>query len=86
MSGDSRDFGDFYQHPEDEFVTVLSGMIVIDLGEDIAPVSVGESRYIRGNTPHRWASPDGAAYRVMIVKERMRSDNRGCDHNGESHT
>lgn len=71
MEGDGTDIGEHYVHPEDEFVTVLAGTVTFDLGPGrTETLSTGDSRYIRGDTPHRWASVDGSRYRVLVVKER----------------
>lgn len=71
VQGASTDLGEYYTHPEDEFVTVLAGRALIDLGPDRLDVlAEGGAVYFAGGTPHRWASADGAPYRLLVVKER----------------
>ncbi|WZH37877.1 MAG: helix-turn-helix domain-containing protein [Microbacterium enclense] len=68
--GANAEPGDHYVHEEDEFLTVLEGTIVISLGPfGERRLSVGDSVYCRSGTPHRWHSPDGEPYRLLIVKE-----------------
>lgn len=69
-TGANTDPGDFYEHREDEFLYVLSGSVRLDLGAD-APLLLGpgDSAYYRGGTPHRWCSPDGGRFHLVVVKE-----------------
>ncbi|WP_221585836.1 helix-turn-helix domain-containing protein [Microbacterium sp. G2-8] len=71
-AGANTDLGDFYEHPEDEFITVIAGSVVLELGADRLLIDEGDSRYFAGGTPHRWGSPDGSPYRLLVVKERRR--------------
>ncbi|MFJ4220406.1 helix-turn-helix domain-containing protein [Curtobacterium luteum] len=68
--GANTEPGEFYEHREDEFLYVLSGAVRLDLGSD-APLLLGpgDSAYYRGGTPHRWCSPDGTAFHLIVVKE-----------------
>ncbi|MFJ4037116.1 helix-turn-helix domain-containing protein [Microbacterium sp. NPDC090007] len=67
--------GDHYVHAEDEFVTVLEGSVVISFGPfGERTLTVGDSVYCRSGTPHRWHSPDGSTYRLLIVKEVVHGD------------
>ena len=62
--------GDHYIPEEDEFLTVLEGTIVVSFGPfGERRLTVGDSVYCRSGTPHRWHSPDGSPYRLLIVKE-----------------
>lgn len=62
--------GPYYVHDEDEFITVVEGSVVVSLGEHgDSTLSVGDSVYCRSGTPHKWRSPDGQLYRLIIVKE-----------------
>ncbi len=75
VSGCEADLGEYHRHPEDEFVTVIVGTALVDLGEEgTVRVETGGSLYYRGGTPHRWASVDGAPYRLIVVKERRASE------------
>ena len=70
FSGSNAVPGDHYIHEEDEFLTVLEGTIVISFGPfGERRLTVGDSVYCRSGTPHRWHSPDGSPYRLLIVKE-----------------
>lgn len=69
-TGQNTDPGDFYVHREDEFLYVLAGAVRLDLGDD-EPLLLGpgDSAYYRGGTPHRWCSPDGTRFHLIVVKE-----------------
>ncbi|MFN3948912.1 helix-turn-helix domain-containing protein [Microbacterium sp.] len=70
FTGANAEPGDHYVHDEDEFLTVLEGAIVISFGPfGERTLQVGDSVYCRSGTPHRWHSPDGSTYRLLIVKE-----------------
>ncbi|MDR6689847.1 transcriptional regulator with XRE-family HTH domain [Microbacterium sp. 1154] len=70
FTGSNPTPGDHYVHEEDEFLTVLEGSIVISFGGfGERTLRVGDSVYCRSGTPHRWHSPDGSTYRLLIVKE-----------------
>ncbi|QWT25346.1 XRE family transcriptional regulator [Subtercola sp. PAMC28395] len=70
--GANASFGDYYRHAEDEFVTVVDGTILVDLGETgIHELRAGDSLYYTGGTSHRWRSGDGQPYRLFIVKQRF---------------
>lgn len=70
FTGSNAEPGDHYVHEEDEFLTVLEGSIVISFGPfGERTLGVGDSVYCRSGTPHRWHSPDGTAYRLLIVKD-----------------
>lgn len=83
ITGSALTLGDYYQHPEDEFVTVLSGIVDVDLGGAVEALRTGESRYVTSGTPHRWASHDGAAYRLLVVKERIHTPSATAASPGE---
>ncbi|MET3804346.1 transcriptional regulator with XRE-family HTH domain [Nakamurella sp. UYEF19] len=68
--GSNTEFEEYYQHPEDEFVHIIEGSIEVDLGErEHLELTVGDSLYYGGGTPHRWRTIDGAGYRLLAVKE-----------------
>ncbi len=70
FTGSNAEPGDHYVHEEDEFLTVLEGTIVISFGAyGERTLRVGDSVYCRSGTPHRWHSPDGTTYRLLIVKD-----------------
>ena len=61
-----------FQHPEDEFVYVVEGTVVLDLDGETRTLSVGDSAYYAGGVAHRWWSADGAPYRLVVVKQGSR--------------
>jgi quercetin dioxygenase-like cupin family protein len=69
---DNADPGEFHSHAEDEFVHVLAGRCVVDLGAQgqfrLAP---GDSLFYAGQVPHRWFSPTGRTYRLFVVKQHV---------------
>jgi transcriptional regulator with XRE-family HTH domain len=68
----NADPGDVHTHPEDEFVHVVAGACTVDLGPDgVFSLATGDSLYYVGGTPHRWFSPDGASYRLFVVKQHV---------------
>ncbi|MEF2975769.1 helix-turn-helix domain-containing protein [Subtercola sp. YIM 133946] len=70
--GANLEFGDFYRHAEDEFITVVEGEIVVDLeAAGLNALTRGDSLYFVGGTPHRWRSAFGEPYRLLIVKQRF---------------
>ena len=64
--------GEAFQHPEDEFVYVVEGTVVLDLDGETRTMSVGDSAYYAGGVAHRWWSADGAPYRLVVVKQGSR--------------
>ena len=70
----NREFGEYFVHDEEEFCYVVEGMIEADFGgAETRMLHAGQAFYYRGGTPHRWRSPDGAVYRVLVVKQRIAS-------------
>ncbi|MGN8048815.1 helix-turn-helix domain-containing protein [Curtobacterium sp. 22159] len=70
FTGSNTDPGAFYEHREDEFLYVLGGSVRLDLGADEPLLlGAGDSAYYRGGTPHRWCSPDGGRFHLIVVKE-----------------
>lgn len=65
------DPGGHYTHPEDEFVHVLEGSVVVDLGpEGEFTLDAGDSLYYGGGTPHRWRTAvPGSSYKLFVVKQ-----------------
>lgn len=78
--GDNTGPGDFFVHLEEEFLTVLSGAVQVDLGDfGSSTLRIGDSLYVPTGTPHRWFSADGEPFRLLIVKERMPSGGASDD-------
>ena len=70
--GSNVDAGAFFEHDEDEFLTVLEGTVLVELdGEGQWVLSPGDSLYWHSRTPHRWSSPTGDRYRMLVVKDRF---------------
>ena len=69
VSGANTDRGILHRHAEDEFLTVLQGVVRLDLGDEEHELHVGDSATIAARTPHRWWSPDVRPYRLLVVKE-----------------
>lgn len=72
-TGIGERFGDYYDHPGDEFVFVVSGEIEIDLqtadGLRLHQLGPGDSICYPGGTPHRWrAVGDGSLVRLLAVQ------------------
>ena len=71
LVGTGADPGDYFTHAEDEFVHVIEGRAVVDLGDgELRILGSGDSVYFVGGTPHRWWAADEGGYRVFVVKER----------------
>lgn len=65
--------GRTHRHAEDEFLTVIEGVVLLDLGGDAHELRPGDSATIAARTPHRWWSPDGGCFRLLVVKEAPRA-------------
>lgn len=71
----NRDFGEYFVHDEEEFCYVVAGLVEGDFGgAETRVLHAGQAFYYRGGTPHRWRSPDGGVYRVLVVKQRIQPD------------
>ncbi len=69
---DNADPGEFHRHAEDEFVHVLSGRCVVELGgQPPFRLKVGDSLFYPGQVPHRWFAPSGRTYRLFVVKQHV---------------
>ncbi|MEA5455775.1 XRE family transcriptional regulator [Sinomonas sp. JGH33] len=69
--GANTDLGDYFRHREDEFIYVVSGSLTLDLEQDgMVRLEAGDSVYYRGGTAHRWCSPDGSPYHLVVVKQQ----------------
>jgi transcriptional regulator with XRE-family HTH domain len=70
FTGSNLEPGDFFSHAEDEFIHVVAGAVIVELGEETSILREGDSLYYVGGTQHRWTAlgPDG--YRLFVVKEK----------------
>ncbi|WP_206786814.1 helix-turn-helix domain-containing protein [Amycolatopsis sp. MtRt-6] len=74
-TGTNSEFGDYFRHAEDEFVHVVSGTLLLDLEKDgTVRLDAGDSVYYPGGTPHRWCSPDGSRFHLVVVKQKLLED------------
>ncbi|MFC0430856.1 helix-turn-helix domain-containing protein [Kutzneria buriramensis] len=70
-TGTNTEFGDYFRHAEDEFVYVVSGALLLDLETDgTVRLGAGDSVYYPGDTAHRWCSPDGSPFHLVVVKQK----------------
>lgn len=69
VAGDNAEPGEAFVHAEDEFVYVLEGAVLIELSGAVHTMAAGDSVYYRGDVAHRWWSPTGARYRLLVVKQ-----------------
>lgn len=65
-------YGDYYDHPGDEFLYILKGQVEVDLetpdGRELHHLAPGDSISYLGGTPHRWrALADGESDDVRIL-------------------
>ncbi len=74
--GENTDLGPYFEHHEDEFLYVLGGSVLLDLGGDGVRCSTS-ARATRPTTaagrPTRWCSPDGTRFHLVVVKESPRT-------------
>lgn len=69
--GRNRSLGEFYRHAEAEFLHVVRGAVLVDLGDEgTFELEAGDSIHYAGGTLHRWCSRGEGEYRLFIVKER----------------
>lgn len=69
VRGANTEVGLLHRHAEDEFLTVIDGVLALDLGDGTHELRAGDSATVAARTPHRWWSPDGSPYRLLVVKE-----------------
>ncbi len=68
--GENTDPGEFFAHAEDEFIHVVDGCVIVDLDpQGQVRLEPGDSLYLTGGVPHRWAAAEPGRYRLFIVKE-----------------
>jgi quercetin dioxygenase-like cupin family protein len=56
-------------HDGEEFIYVLSGQVVLDIGEDTYQLEPGDSAYYLSTTPHLIASKSGKATILAVLYE-----------------
>lgn len=73
MTGENPEYGQEFTHDEAEFLYVLEGVVEVELDASTRHrLAVGDALYVPGGVAHHWRSPDGARFRVLVVKERRR--------------
>lgn len=73
VEADASEPGERYSHTDEEFVYVVAGRIRIEVGDERYDLGEGDSLYYPGGTTHRWWSPDGSTYRLLVVKSAGRA-------------
>lgn len=72
--GSNTDPGAYFTHAEDEFIHVITGQVLIDLGSSGTELlGPGDSVYVGGGVPHRWSTGGSETYHLFIVKEGTRA-------------
>ncbi|MEE4024999.1 XRE family transcriptional regulator [Gordonia sp. PKS22-38] len=67
-----RDYGDYFQHEQDEWLHVVVGEVEVDLGDGrYVELRKGDSLYYAGGIPHRWrlVGPDVA--HLIVVQASL---------------
>ncbi len=71
FTGENLDAGEFYEHEGAEFLTVITGRIVVDFeGRGSSELGPGDSIYFEGGIRHRWHGLEPGGYRLFVVKEK----------------
>ncbi|WP_354576348.1 XRE family transcriptional regulator [Frigoribacterium sp. UYMn621] len=66
--------GEFYEHEGDEFLHVVSGVVIVDFeGRESSVLRAGDSVYFAGGIRHRWHAAEPGGYRLFVVKEKPES-------------
>lgn len=75
VRGTNRELAEFFRHAEHEFVLVLGGALLLDLGEEHGRhvLRPGDSAYIMGGVPHRWCAAGDDGYDLVTVKQQVRA-------------
>lgn len=71
VTGDNAEPSDAYTHAEDEFVYVIEGEVIVELAGTARKLRPGDSAYYAGGVAHRWWSPGGARFRLLVVKQGL---------------
>ncbi|MDT0317115.1 helix-turn-helix domain-containing protein [Streptomyces millisiae] len=85
--GARTDFGDYYDHPGDEFLYVVDGDVEVDLltadGRTVHQLSAGDSISYLGGTPHRWrALGDSDRFRLLAVQNATNTSTDAAEPHG----
>jgi transcriptional regulator with XRE-family HTH domain len=59
------------RHPADQFAYVLTGKLVLFLGDDRIELQEGDSVLIPSKSPHRWHNERDVSAQVLLVSSRI---------------
>jgi transcriptional regulator with XRE-family HTH domain len=62
-------FHDYFCHPGEEFVYVVTGAIEVDVDGELHVVGEGESIYYAGGLRHRWRTASAIEARLVVVQQ-----------------
>lgn len=68
VTGAPRMFLDFWEHPTDEFVYVISGSVGLQVGDDYVVLGPGDSISFDGEVPHRYRRVGDEIPKFLIVE------------------
>jgi transcriptional regulator with XRE-family HTH domain len=67
-----RDYDDYFQHVQDEWVYVVTGEIEVDLGDgNVVELRKGDSLYYAGGIPHRWRLAGSDVAHLIVVQASL---------------
>jgi transcriptional regulator with XRE-family HTH domain len=69
--GAPREFAEYFAHPGEEFVYVVSGTIEADIEGELHVLEAGESLYFAGGLRHRWRDVGEGAVRLVVVQQNQ---------------
>lgn len=63
-----REFAEYFEHEQDEWVYVTQGGIEVDLDGSLVELRKGDSLYYAGGIPHRWRLTGPDVAHVIVVQ------------------
>jgi transcriptional regulator with XRE-family HTH domain len=67
-----RDYAEYFQHVQDEWVYVVLGAIEVDLGAgSVVELRRGDSLYYAGGIPHRWRLIGSDVAHLIVVQASL---------------
>jgi transcriptional regulator with XRE-family HTH domain len=69
--GAPREFAEYFAHPGEEFVYVVSGTIEADIEGEPHVLDAGESLYFSGGLRHRWRDVGESEVRLVVVQQNQ---------------
>ncbi len=71
---EEREFEDYFEHDQPEFVFVLSGRVEIDLdGRGVSELREADTLYFEGGVRHRWRLRGSWPAQLLVVQSGSRS-------------